>query len=107
MDASKPLERMTTFRSFIREATSIPPDTAPVEWPTWAPGQIEQVTDEAFNYFLDVLPPRWMNHYSFAYGEGAGEFTLFWEQRDHFYSRRLTMAETKTFCSLSGVPLHV
>lgn len=38
---------------------------------TSAPGATCQVAEETYDYFLDVLPPRWMSREGFAFGEGA------------------------------------
>jgi hypothetical protein len=70
------------------------------------PGRIAEVTEEQYYYWLEVLPPRFMNVSLFAFAEGAEAFRLFWKDRDgRFWARQLTWDETVTFCSLARIPL--
>ena len=73
-------------------------------------GRIHQITEEVFDYFLEVLPPRWMRGPYFAFAEGADPLQLFWfrqrqesEDTEHF-TRKLTDEEIDQFCKLSRIP---
>src|SRR5262245_14297868 len=69
------------------------------------PGQVAEIDEETFDYFLDVLPPRWMGPGGFAFGEGADRLRLFWRDRERgYYCRQLDENEHRTFCSLVGIP---
>jgi len=41
----------------------------------------------------------------FAFGEGAGNFVLFWMQSQRYFAHQLSIEDTETFCQLSGVLL--
>ena len=75
--------------------------------PPWhEPGNVYEIDEKTYWYFLELLPPRWMDGNWFAFGEGAGPFRLFWQVRDAYFVRELTDNETRTFCDLSGVSLY-
>ena len=63
------------------------------------------MAEDTYDYFLDVLPPRWMGRGGFAFGEGADHIRLFWKAGDRFLSRQLTADENATFCRLAGIGL--
>jgi hypothetical protein len=73
-------------------------------------GRIHQITEEVFDYFLEVLPPRWMRGPYFAFAEGADPLQLFWfrqrqESKDtEHFTRKLTEDEIDQFCKLSRSP---
>ena len=64
-----------------------------------------EIREETYYEKLDLLPPRYMDGNLFAYGEGAGRFSLFWCQSRKFYVHHLTQADTETFCQLVGLAL--
>src|SRR4051812_34240083 len=69
------------------------------------PGRIAEVNAEQYDYWLEVLPPRWMTGAHFCFAEGAEAFRLFWHDRtDRYFVRQLTWDETVTFCRLAGIP---
>lgn len=73
---------------------------------TTAPGRVSQVDDETYDYFLDVLPPRWMGRAGFAFGEGADHLRLYWRgPQQTFFCRQMTPEESALFCRLAGIPL--
>ena len=77
------------------------------ETPPWRePGKVHEIDEKTYWYFLELLPPRWMNGNWFAFGEGAGPFRLFWQVRDAYFARELTDEETRMFCQLSCTPLY-
>ena len=75
--------------------------------PWFAPGQVCEIDEKTYWYFLELLPPRWMDGHWFAFGEGAGPFRLFWQMQGRYFARELTDDETRTFCKLSGVSVHL
>lgn len=84
-------------------AVAIDCDSVP---PWFEPAVNIEISEEAFFYFLELLPPRWMNGSVFAFGEGSGPFRLFWQCEGRFYGRELTEQETVRFCELSSTALH-
>lgn len=66
-------------------------------------GRINEVTEETYWYFLEVLPPKMMRSNFFAFAEGQEPLTLFWESNGKHFCRRLTEEETTRFCEASGL----
>jgi len=71
-----------------------------------AEGQIAEVSEAEYDYWLEVLPPHWMNGSHFCFAEGAEAFRLFWHDRrtGRHFARQLSWAETLCFCELAGIP---
>jgi len=69
-------------------------------------GQIAEVSEEQYDYWLEVLPPHWMNGSHFCFAEGAEAIRLFWHERTtgHYLARQLSWDETLRFCELAGIP---
>ena len=71
-------------------------------------GRIHRIEEETYWYFLEVLPPRWMNGSAFAFAEGQDPLSLFWQRgRDdatEYFTRRLTDDEIARFCRYVGLP---
>ena len=74
--------------------------------PWWEDGVTVEVDQQTYYRYLDMLPPRFMNGDLFAFGEGAGNFVLFWQESKRYFAQQLSLSDTETFCSLSRVPLH-
>ena len=76
---------------------------------TTAAGYVCEVEGETYDYFLEVLPPRWMGmgNGGFAFGEGADQLRLFWAMNTQFgrqyFCRQLTEDETTLFCRLARI----
>jgi len=70
------------------------------------PGRINEVTEETYWYFLEVLPPRLFNGNEFCFAEAAEPLRLFWHYRRRYYCRQLTWEETHRVCDASGLPKH-
>jgi hypothetical protein len=63
------------------------------------PCQVVSITEDDWNYWLEVLPPRWASGSHFCFAEGDEPFRLFWTTRENqFFGRQLTIEETLTFC---------
>ena len=72
---------MSSLSSFLQErlrtehaAHISSEETAP--W--WETGRSVEVDEATYYQYLDLLPPRFMSGHLFAFGEGAGNFVLFW-----------------------------
>lgn len=108
--AAPPLT-LSAFIAQLKEGEVIPrPETD--DWKTHvehisAEGRIAAITEEEYDYWLEVLPPHWMRGSQFCFAEGAEAFRLFWHDRqtDRYLCRQLMWDETATFCQLSGVPI--
>jgi hypothetical protein len=72
---------------------------------TTVPGRVAEVDRETYDYFLEVLPPRWMGKGGFAFGEGSDPLRLFWADGGRCYCRQLNDEESALFCKLAGIPL--
>lgn len=68
------------------------------------PGRINEVAEEAYRYFLEVLPPKLFNGNEFCFAEGDEPLRLFWRQQGRCFCRQLTRDETHRVCDLSGLP---
>ena len=65
-------------------------------------GEQIRISEEVFNYFLDVLPPVFMNRRfnfkdgqsvkeSFGFAEGAENVVIFWQDGTEHFCRQSTM----------------
>lgn len=68
-----------------------------------AVGQIAEIDEETYWYFLEVLPPKYQHGSLFAFAEGAEALRLFWQKCNQFFCRQLTWDETKQFCRIAGM----
>jgi hypothetical protein len=68
------------------------------------PGQINEITEETYFYFLEVLPPRLFNGNQFCFAEGSEPLRLFWRRKGRHFCRQLTWDETRHVCDASGLP---
>ncbi len=101
---------MSELGNFLRkrlrtdDAQPFKSDDAP---PWWEDGVTVEIDESKYFEYLDLLPPRYMNGNLFAFGEGAGNFTLFWVEARRYFALQLSANDTETFCRLSRVSLHV
>jgi hypothetical protein len=65
--------------------------------------RVNEVSEEDYYHWLEVLPPRWMQGAQFCFAEGEEAFRLFWRQSSRYSCRQLTRDETLLFCSLAGM----
>lgn len=70
-------------------------------------GHIVEITEDEFDYWLEVIPPHWMNGSHFCFAEGSEAFRFFFRDRqtDRYLCRQLTWEETIQFCELAGLPI--
>ncbi len=101
---------MSELSNFLRERLRIEnesllrDDDSP---PWWEEGVTVEIDESKYFEYLDVLPPRYMHGDLFAFGEGAGNFILFWVVARRCFAHQLSADDTETFCRLSHVALHV
>ena len=66
-------------------------------------GQIAEVTEETWFYFLEVLPPKLHRGSWFAFAEGQEELKFFWRRQGRHYARQLTWEQTFQLCEATGL----
>ena len=98
-------ELMRCLTSSDNEVTSLPDDEA---WGQMIErihqtGRVHQIKEETYWYFLEVLPPKWLDRQYFAFAEGQEELSVFWQKQQRSFCRRLTPDETDRFCETSGL----
>jgi hypothetical protein len=102
----------TTLAEMIRKLKAPPPTLAPVGRETWQnmiqrisrPGLVHPIEERTFDYFLEVLPPRWLGSGHFAFSEGGDLLRLFWSAASgRFFCRQLTREEHRLFVRLAGI----
>lgn len=96
------------FVAFLRQAEIVPRPEGE-EWGAMiarihVPGKIAEIDQETYDWFLECLPPKYMNCGLFAFAEGAEEIKLFWSRKGQYFVRPLTWDETEEFCRLTGIP---
>lgn len=67
-------------------------------------GVVAEIKEETYDYFLDVLPPRWMGSRCFCFAEGAEALRYFYQSSGRFFCRQMTWEETVSFCAAAGIP---
>lgn len=112
-DPTPPRERpnpaaLGEFLARLKDTGSTPvvPRPAGEDWPqmiarTTVPGRICEVDEDTYDYFLDVLQPRWMGR-GFAFAEGGDDIRLYWKVAGRFFCRQLSADETDEFYRLIG-----
>ena len=68
------------------------------------PGETADITQDNYDYFLNVLPPHWMGQ-GFMFAEGAEPFRYFWQANGRHYCRQMTWNETADFCRAARIPV--
>ncbi len=100
------------FNEHMRSLTNSDNETTPLpegeEWEQMIErihetGKIHSIKEETYWYFLEVLPPKWMDRNYFAFAEGQEELSIFWQKQQEAFCRRLTQDETDQFCETSGL----
>jgi hypothetical protein len=104
-----PYPNLPAFLTDIRSAPVVPrpldEDWSAMIARTSREGVVCAIDEATYDYFLEVLPPRYMGQ-GFAFAEGAEPLRLFWMTKpDQFFCRQLTWDETKEFCRLAHISL--
>ena len=60
------------------------------------------IPPEVYIYRFELIPPRWMDHSSFAYGEGGNALHFLWQEGADCFALRMTDSETDEFYKLLG-----
>ena len=68
------------------------------------PGRINEITEDTYWYFLEVLPPKLFNGNQFCFAEGDEPLRLFWRNPGRYFCRQLTREETYRLCEATGLP---
>ena len=97
------------FVAFLRQAEVVPRPVSE-EWKALIErihrtGLIHEVDEEAYDWFLECLPPKYQTGGFYAFAEGAEPLKLFWRRDEKFFVRPLTDEETNEFCRLARIPL--
>jgi len=87
----------------VDDVRSMADDDSP---PWWQEGITVEVDESTYYDYLDLLPPRYMSGSLFAFGEGSGNFALFWMQDKKYFVHQLSLDDTETFCRLTRVVIH-
>lgn len=104
-----------SLSSLMRELKSADATTALPDHESWeamiarikTPQAIHQISEETYWYFLEVLPPKWMDRQHYAFAEGEEPLQLFWEsKRDEFRTRLLSWGQTHRFCDAVRLSRH-
>lgn len=103
-----PFPNLSAFLAALRSAPIVPrpqgEDWSALMARTAQPGVVCRIEEETYDYFLDVLPPKWMGS-GFAFAEGAEALRWFWRTGGECFCRQLTWDETREFCRLARIPL--
>ncbi|HYT93990.1 MAG TPA: hypothetical protein VEL76_35050 [Gemmataceae bacterium] len=107
----QPRVTLAEYLAWLKAGEAVPLPPGGEEWADHvrrisAEGQVGEVPAEQYDYWLEVLPPRWMNGAHFCFAEGAEAFRLFWHDRTtgRHLARQLSWDETLRFCELAGIP---
>lgn len=96
--------RKSDLWEFLRQLVDTDVHVPTADDPPWyEPGKLYEIDEETYWYFLELLPPRWIDGDWFAFGEGADPFRIYFKSGSGYLVRQLTDDETLTFCELSGV----
>lgn len=66
---------------------------------------LSEIDEEAYFWFLEVLPPRIMTGSFFCFAEGLEPFRLFWKCDGRYFVRQLDWTQTRTVCRLAKTPV--
>lgn len=102
-----PFPNLSAFLTALRSAPIVSrpqdEDWAALMARTAQAGVACAIDEETYDYFLNVLPPKYMGR-GFAFAEGAEPLRWFWRSDvDRFFSRQLSWDETKEFCRLARI----
>jgi hypothetical protein len=67
-------------------------------------GRINEISEDAYLYFLDVAPPRLFGVNRYCFAEGDEPLRLFWSTEGRYFCRQLTRQESNRLCDASGLP---
>ena len=65
-----------------------------------------EIDEETYFWFLEALPPGFMQGSCFCFAEGTEPFRLFWQRNGRYFVRSLDWHQTQSFCRLAGIPVY-
>jgi hypothetical protein len=68
-------------------------------------GTIAEIEEAIWEWYLECLPPRYLEGALFAFAEGCEPLMVFWKREGRCFVRPLTWLETREFCRLARIPL--
>ena len=68
------------------------------------PGRINEISEEVYYEFLEVLPPKLLRGSFFAFAEGQEPLRVFLRRQERYLGRLLTQEETEKLCELTELP---
>jgi hypothetical protein len=68
------------------------------------PGRINEITEDAYQFFLESSPPKLLGTSRFCWADGEQPLRVFWTTDGRYYCRQLTRQETNRLCDASGLP---
>ena len=68
------------------------------------PGRINEISEDIYFEYLEVLPPKLLRGSFFAFAEGQEPFRVFLRRQERYLGRLLTQEETDRLCELTGLP---
>ena len=100
------LDEVYSELSCAGEVTKQPTDE---DWYAFAerisvPGRINEITEDAYRFFLESSPPKLLGRNRFCWADGDSPLRLFWTTDGSYYCRQLTRQETNRLCDASGLP---
>jgi hypothetical protein len=109
MLASTPESSLRSVYSEFMVAQEVTEQPAEEDWYALVdrigvPGRINEITEDAFRYFLYVWPPRLLGDDHFGFAQADEPLRLFWTTNGRFFCRQLTRQETNRLCDASGLP---
>ena len=67
-------------------------------------GRINEISEDVYFEFLEVLPPKLLRGSFFAFAEGQEPLRVFMRRQERYLGRLLTQEETDRMCELTGPP---
>ena len=98
---------LTLYLAFLRSGEIVPQPAGEI-WSAMMNritefGRCAEIDEDTYDYFLDVLPPKWQGR-GFAFAEGNEPLRYFFRLDERYFVRQLTWHETETFCQAAGIP---
>ena len=99
--------------SVIREYQAFPSRTMPPPDESWEAmiariqvgNTVHEISDETYDYFLEVLPPHWLGNGAFAFAEGAEPLQLYFQRDGVSYCIQLNTEQTRRFCRAANIAM--
>lgn len=101
-----------TLQSFLAPLTAIDSATLQADNEPWSAtierisnaDCVAEISEETWDYFLEVLPPKILEGSWFGFAEGQEPLRIFYRTQGKHYVRQLTEAQSMRVCELTGLP---